>query len=172
MVCPPGSERILASSGIRRWESNTTRSGCLLAAALGLAMRSSSGRTVRDELSCMIESTPVTIAQDCARHCWTSALASGPVIHWDSPDAIAVRPSRLMAILQRKKGWPSSIRLKKPALIVRASSSSSPWVVSIPAASRMAKPPPLTRGLGSRIAATTRLMPALIKASAHGGVRP
>ena len=40
--------------------------------------------------------------------------AAGPVIHWLSPLAMAVRPSRLMANLTRTNGKPCSMRLRNP----------------------------------------------------------
>ena len=42
------------------------------------------------------------------------ARAAGPVIHWLSPLAMAVRPSRLIASLTRTNGKPCSMRLMKP----------------------------------------------------------
>ena len=41
-----------------------------------------------------------------------------------------------------------------------------------PAARSRSNPRPLTSGLGSDMHATTRVMPAAITASTHGGVRP
>ena len=42
----------------------------------------------------------------------------------------------------------------------------------MPTSASIFKPLPATCGLGSAIAATTRLTPALIKPNAQGGVRP
>ena len=60
----------------------------------------------------------------------------------------------------------------KPILSSRASSSSTPIAVSIPAAFYASMPCPAVRGSGSCIAATTRSTPAAINASSQGGVRP
>jgi len=49
---------------------------------------------------------PVRIAPDFARSRCTSSRASGPVIHWLSPDFIAIAPSRLLATLSRTNGRP------------------------------------------------------------------
>ena len=50
---------------------------------------------------------PTTIASACARRRWTSARASGPVIHWLVPSAAAARPSRLWAHFTVTCGRPS-----------------------------------------------------------------
>ena len=42
----------------------------------------------------------------------------------------------------------------------------------MPAAISAAVPPPVTRGLGSRVAETTRRIPARMMAPTQGGVRP
>mmetsp|Transcript_16096 Transcript_16096/g.62544 ORF Transcript_16096/g.62544 Transcript_16096/m.62544 type:complete len:221 (+) Transcript_16096:354-1016(+) len=63
-------------------------------------------------------------------------------------------------------------RAMKSALISRHASSSHPTQTSIPAASSVRIPPPLTRGSGSTNPTTTRLTPASTSALEHGGVRP
>ena len=133
---------------------------------------SSSGRTVNRASSASTVSAPLSTTLDCARNRCTSARAAGPVIHWLSPLAIAVRPSKLMASLARTYGRPLSMRLVKPALSSRASPSSTPLATSIPALRSRTRPFPATCGLGSCMAATTRPTPALTSASAQGGVRP
>ena len=115
---------------------------------------------------------PVKIAQDLARQCCTSCLAVSPVIHLLSPLASAVLPSKLAAILTRTKGLFFVIREIKPALSSCAWASIKACSVLMPAAANLARPLPATCGLGSFMAATTRLTPALIKASAQGGVFP
>ena len=79
---------------------------------------------------------------------------------------------RLAATFRRSHGRPRVMRETKPILSSRASFSSNPQAVSIPAARNFASPLPATSGFGSLIAATTRETPAASKASAHGGVRP
>src|SRR5215211_4973116 len=85
------SERTsLESSGRRAPESNTTRVGWRAA---------STSRAVRSGSSASAVPMPTAIASDSARHSWTSRRLSGPEIHFESPAAVAVRPSRLMAAL-------------------------------------------------------------------------
>ncbi|MNF73400.1 hypothetical protein D3C84_553990 [compost metagenome] len=163
-----------AVSGTRSWPSISTRSGGRTAAsaACSASTPSSSARTVRRALSNSTVSAPVTITLERARRRCTAARAAGPVIHWLSPLAMAVRPSRLIASLTRTYGRPRSMRLMKPTFSSRASPSSTPQVTAMPAARNRSRPRPATCGLGSCIAATTRPTPALTSASAHGGVRP
>ena len=98
---------------------------------------------------------PVRIAQARARQRWPSARAASPVIHCDSPDASAVRPSRLAAAFIRTQGRPRVIRDTKPMLSSRASSARRPTSTAMPAARNRAAPSAAS-GLGSAIAATTR----------------
>ncbi|MNP61140.1 hypothetical protein D3C76_1562940 [compost metagenome] len=85
---------------------------------------------------------------------------------------MAVRPSRLAPSLTVTCGKAVRIRLKKPGLSASASALSRPKSVLMPASDNMRNPRPPTWGLGSTMAATTRVTPALISASAQGGVRP
>lgn len=64
------------------------------------------------------------------------------------------------------------MREMKPAFRASASSRQMPVVTAIPASRRRASPLPLTSGLGSPIATTTRAGAAASKASTQGGVRP
>ena len=64
------------------------------------------------------------------------------------------------------------MREKKPIFISRASASNTPVTTSTPACCNRATPLPATRGFESRVAITTRLIPAAINASVQGGVRP
>ena len=68
------------------------------------------------------------------------------------------------------------MRLKKPMLSSREAmangSEGSNTSTSIPAARSRAKPCPDTSGLGSAMVETTFLIPAAIKESQHGPVRP
>ena len=155
--------RIRAVSGVSSRLSTTTRNGWRGVSRLRTFSCGSSSRTVP---------MPVKMAQARALQRCPSRLASGPVIHWLTPLLSAVLPSRLAAALRRNHGRPRVIRETKPIFSSRASFSSKPLAVSMPAARNMASPLPATSGLGSVIAATTRETPAAIKASAHGGVRP
>ena len=94
------------------------------------------------------------------------------VIHLLSPDANAVRPSKLIANLLRTKGRFNVILLINPRFKVCASSINKPQLTSQPEALSLSSPRPETNGLGSCIATTTRLTPAFIKASQQGGVLP
>ena len=90
---PPASTR--AAAGVCAWRSTTTRSGWR-----GVA----TARTVSCGSSCSTVPMPVRIAQARARQRWPSARAASPVIHWLSPLASAVRPSRLAATFMRTHG--------------------------------------------------------------------
>ena len=115
---------------------------------------------------------PVRTASACARSRCTSARAASPVIHRLSPVAVAVRPSRVAASLQRTQGRPRSWRETNPRLSARAGASINPVSTSMPASASSAKPRPATLGSGSGIAATTFAIPASISARVHGPVRP
>jgi len=128
-------------------------------------------RTVSCGSSRRIVPMPVRIAHARARKRCASARAASPVIHWLSPSASAVLPSRLAATFIRIHERPRVTREMKPALSSRAASSSSPISTSMPAARRRSAPW-RAAGSGSAIAATTRAMPAAMMASVQGGVRP
>ena len=49
---------------------------------------------------------PIATASASARQRWTSARLSGPEIHFESPPAVAVRPSRVRADLSVTSGRP------------------------------------------------------------------
>ena len=151
--------------------STSTRNGWRAAAsAVSSAFRpSSSGRTLSRASSASSVSAPDSTTLERARKRCTAERAAGPVIHWLSPLAMAVRPSRLIASLTRTNGRPCSMRLMKPMLSSRASASRTPLCTAIPACIRRSRPRPATSGLGSCIAATTRATPAPTSASAHGG---
>jgi hypothetical protein len=140
-----------------------TRSGCR---GVGTS------RTVRAGSSSCTVPMPDRMAQALARQRWPSRRAAGPVIHWLAPFSSAVTPSKVEAVFRRTHGRPRVMRDTKPTLSSRASASSTPQSVAMPAADSRASPCPATSGFGSRIAATTRATPAAISASAQGGVRP
>ena len=157
---PPASARALA--GVSPCRSTITFSGW---------RDVSTSRTVNRGSSCRIVPMPVRIAHERARHAWPSARAASPVIHWLAPFCSAVRPSRLAAIFTRTHGRPVCTRLIQPRLSSRASASRKPTSTSTPAARSVLAPRAAT-GSGSRIAATTRTMPAASSSLVQGGVRP
>ena len=64
------------------------------------------------------------------------------------------------------------MRLRKPLFKASACSFNKLTALGMPASANIFKPLPATCGLGSAMAATTRLTPASIKPNAQGGVRP
>src|ERR1019366_6303697 len=83
-----------------------------------------------------------------------------------------MRPSREEADLAVTKGPPAVTQRRYCSLSSRAASDPTPTVTSMPARRRASSPLPLTRGLGSGMAATQREIPAATTASVQGGVRP
>src|SRR6185437_6736682 len=100
------------------------------------------------------------------------ATGRPPVFQRLSPDGIAILPSSVVACFSVTRGRPVATRRKNPALISAASRAPGPISTAMPAFRSLAKPVPFTRRSESSIAATTRLMPAAITASAQGGVLP
>ena len=129
-------------------------------------------RQVSDGSSTIAVRAPTRMASCRARMPWPRALDSGPVIHSLSPDAVAMRPSRVVAVLTVTIGRPCRTRVRKPAATVSAAAGQIPSATSIPASASIDMPPPSTRGSGSRTPITTRAMPASISARAQGGVWP
>ena len=154
---------IFAFEGIPKRLSSTTRNGWREVSTSRTFNRGSSANTVP---------IPVIIAQERARWRCTSCRAAAPVIHWLTPLFSAPLPSRLLAVFMRSHGVPRVIRATNPRFNSRASCSSKPDVTWMPALCNFFNPSPATSGFGSCMAATTRVTPASIKASAHGGVRP
>ena len=146
--------------------SSTTRSGC------SPLVSTFSERTLSEGSSASTVPIPVRTAPDCARNRCTSSRASSPVIHWLSPFAIAIAPSRLAASFSCTNGRPRVTRLTKPRLTVLAAPSIRPTSTSIPASRKAAMPLPATSVNGSCIAITTRATPAPVNAKMHGGVLP
>jgi hypothetical protein len=104
---------------------------------------------------------PVRMAQARARQRCPSCRAAGPVSHWLAPFRSAVLPSRLAASFRRSHGRERVIRATKPMLISCASAAIRPHSAQHPSLLQ-ASPArcPATCGLGSRMAATTRVTPA------------
>ena len=102
------------------------------------------------------------------RNCWTSARASGDVIHWLVPSSAAERPSNVAANFQITygRGSPAAARrvdVSQPTLPAYASPERRPSSTSMPAA-RSSSAPPRAAGFGSGTAATTRNTPAETRA--------
>jgi len=57
---------------------------------------------------------PIITASWRSLWAWTSRRASGPVIHWLSPLAVAIRPSNELASFSVTIGRPRVTRLRKP----------------------------------------------------------
>src|SRR6187399_222919 len=158
----PGAARIRAVLRNARRRSSTTRIGWR-----GVSIRTSSRGSSAITVAALVSTAPL-----CARQCCTSARAASLVIHWLSPFANAVLPSRLAPVFRRMNGRRCRMRMRKPALRASASASNKPDWTLRPASFRRAAPAPLTRGFGSPMAYTTRRTPAASSTSTHGGVRP
>ena len=123
-----------------------------------LARRRRHARTFSCGSSCSTVPMPVRIAQARARHAWPSARAS-PVIHWLSPSASAVRPSRLAAILRRTQGGRVHARDEADVELARLVREQPTSTCDAGGAQALARRRACA-GFGSRIAATTRATPA------------
>jgi hypothetical protein len=105
------------------------------------------------------------------RRVCTSVRAGAEVIHWLVPSAAAERPSSVAANFQVTYGRPRRTAVSQATLPCSASRRRTPVSTRRSAPRRVAAPPAAT-GVGSSTAMTTRLIPALISAWAHGPVRP
>ena len=85
----PSSRPVSSSAvdGVRSVESRTTRSGD----APGTI------RTLRRQSSRSTVPTPTMTASQAARRACDSARSSSPLIHFESPSPVAIRPSRVWA---------------------------------------------------------------------------
>ena len=140
---------MLRSSTLLRRPSNTKRTGHSAGAP--------SVRAVRLGLSAMTVPAPTAIAGKSRRHRWTSARATSPVIHLDSPPRVAILPSSVAASLPASRGPRLVIQWLKIRLKSRHSASRTPVVTATPAWRSTSKPLPACAGLGSAVPATTRL---------------
>ena len=129
-------------------------------------------RQVRSGSSASTVPTPTMTASCRPRSACAMRRAGVPVIHWLSPLLVAIRPSSVVASFSVTSGRPARMRWVKPASTSCASGSSTPSSTSMPAARSRAMPWLSTRVSGSRVATTTRAMPAAISASVQGGVWP
>ena len=109
-------------------------------AAAAAAAGGSTSRAVRSGSSASAVPMPMATASASARQRWTSARLSGPEIHFESPDAVAVRPSSVSADLSVTSGRPVRACLRnawfwQPAAAASgrsASSTSTPLVAEDP----------------------------------------
>ena len=133
-------------------------------------------RSVSSGLSARIVPIPVSSASEAWRMRCTSARDSSLVIHTrflllrDSGKASC--PSSVSADFRVTNGLCVAIQQANASLSFCASDSITPVTTSTPLVRSFAKPVPRVLGLGSSIAATTRVMPAFKIASVQGPVRP
>src|SRR3546814_3839650 len=92
-------------------------------------------------------------------------------MHWLSPSALAICPSRDVASFRVTYGLPRVCWAKKPIIAACASCSLMPVVTLIPAFRSLPIPRPLVRESGSWEATTTRLTPASMSKWLHVGPR-
>ena len=118
------------------------------------------------------------------------ARAASPVIHFDSPLAVAIFPSSVMAAFTVTNGvrwtiqWLNASFSRAHSLASfwwgegprepgRGSSVASPHrITAMPARRKILKARPACFGFGSTAPTITRLIPAAMMASVQGGVRP
>ena len=129
-------------------------------------------RSVRPGSSARIVLTPTRMASASCRSFIPSRRASGPVIHFDSPLAVAILPSSVIAAFTVTNGSPAMIQWLNATLISAACSANKPCSTAMPLRLSHRKARPACSGLGSVAATTTLEMPALMMACVHGGVRP
>jgi hypothetical protein len=114
---------------------------------------------------------PTITASTWSRSSWTSRRERSLVIQRDSPVTVAIFPSKLAATLSKTNGRLVTMYFINTSFSAVACSSRTASVTSMPAWQSSATPLPRTSGLGSRVAVTTRPMPAEIMVFVQGGVR-
>ncbi len=154
----------VAAIGSRSLASSTTRTG------------ERSNRPGKRQVSCgLSDSTvpmPTKMASVCARIWNTRSRAASPLSATGLRPASPTLPSLDSASLSVTKGRPCRMQLMCPAWARAASSAQRPTSTVMPFSRSRAWPCPATSVLGSSSAETTRATPALMMASAHGGVLP
>ena len=170
VVCPASSSLSTREpSGVRaRGSRMMRRSGSPCRSALGRRM----SRSVSAGLSARIVFTPTRMASASCRSFIPSRRASRPVIHFDSPPAVAILPSSVIAAFTVTNGSPAVIQWLNAKLISAASSASTPRSTATPLRLSHRKARPAWAGFGSVAATTTLEMPASMMACVQGGVRP
>ncbi len=151
------------SSGMRSLRSATTRTPrrCCTPGS----------RTFSSGSSASTEPMPVSTASTRLRMLCPCARACSPVTQRWRPVGSAICPSAEVAIFISTSGSPCFTRRKNPRWR-RAASGRDNSVTSMPASFSIAMPLPATRVSWSIAPTTTRTTPALISASAQGGVTP
>lgn len=142
-----------ASTGMRARLSNTKRRNCFCGCS---SFKRAPRRTVKLGSSARTVLIPTKTASLRKRIRIPSRRASAPVIHLDSPEAVAILPSKVIAALMVTNGRRCAIQWAKPGLSASASLRKSPWETRTPASRRIAKARPACLGLGSSAATTTR----------------
>mmetsp|Transcript_31883 Transcript_31883/g.92342 ORF Transcript_31883/g.92342 Transcript_31883/m.92342 type:complete len:206 (+) Transcript_31883:375-992(+) len=153
--------------------------GRLAAEAIRRTRATDAGSRAADSMSELVFGSPsqsMTTASACTLCCHISGtselshLQSSPMAS-SGQGSIASNPSSVTMPITLPYRLLPPIRRKKGASTSRQESSSI-TVTSTPCSLSLARPPPLTRGLGSTTPATTRATPAARSASQHGGVLP
>src|SRR5664280_1145169 len=162
---PPAAENTRAVAGTRRAPSRTSR-------RCGVMAEERARRRVRSGSSARTVPAPTRMASHSSRRRRASFRAASPVIHFDSPVRVAMRPSSDAAHLTWTKGRRSRMDFRNASFSVSASSASAPTSTSTPRSLRRRMPRPAVRGSGSSVEHTTRDTPAAMSASEQGGVRP
>ena len=157
------------TSGVRARGSRMIRRR---AGPLHPALGRRTSRSVKPGSSAMIVFTPTRIASASWRSFIPSRRASGPVIHFDSPPAVAILPSSVIAAFMVTNGSPVVIQWLNATLISVACPASTPCSTVMPCRLSKRKARPACSGLGSVAATTTREMPAPMMARVQGGMRP
>src|ERR1039458_586634 len=157
-------------------------------------------RKVNDGSSARIVLIPTRISSAPCRNFMPYARAASPVIHFDSPVAVAILPSSVIAALTVTNGrrwtiqWlnasfsrahslasasalgPPASRRRVAGLRIEGLAGGTPAlpgaVPAIPSRRRFLKAGRECFGFGSVAPITTRLIPAALMASVQGGVRP
>ena len=88
------AERILAVGGVRSWVSSAMRMG----------EAPDTRRTVSWGSSLSTVPTPTRTASQAARSAWESSRSRAPLIHLESPVAVAIRPSTVCAYFSTTHG--------------------------------------------------------------------
>ncbi len=129
-------------------------------------------RTVSAGSSARAVPAPTITASWRARMAWTARRAAGPVIHWLSPVAVAMRPSKLDGELERDARAAFADAQEEPGQVAGGLIGQHACGDRDPGRAQHGETRPETRGSSSCSGATTRAIPASINASAQGGVLP
>src|SRR5918994_1510635 len=117
MIVVASSSRTRAVGGVRRVESRTTRTGDAPATM----------RTVSCGSSVTTVPTPTSTASHAARKAWEMARSPSPLIHFESPLAVAIRPSSVCAYFRTTCGRSECSRMAPRSSVTSATGSSQPF---------------------------------------------